>query len=97
MKTIVEQCREHAKTAKFQTEFMTMMLMAGRMEMAEEAMKKALAASQAILDLTDPDRAPPKTTLGEVMAERAATEALKLGSNKRVVDVAHPRGWEVAE
>jgi len=44
--------------------------MAGRLEMAEEAMKKAIAASQAILDLTDPDREPPKTTLGEVMAER---------------------------
>jgi hypothetical protein len=38
--------------------------------MAEGAMKKAIAASQAILDLTDPDREPPKTTLGEVMAER---------------------------
>jgi len=70
MQTIIQQCREHAKTAKFQTEFMTMMLMAGRLEMAEGAMKKAIAASQAILDLTDPDREPPKTTLGEVMAER---------------------------
>lgn len=70
MQTIIQQCREHAKTAKFQTEFMTMMLLAGRMEMADEAMRKALAASQAILDLTDPDREPPKTTLGEVMAER---------------------------
>ncbi|MGB0958130.1 MAG: hypothetical protein ACPGUF_06605, partial [Litorivicinus sp.] len=59
-----------ATTAKFQTEFMAMMLMAGRLEMADEAMKKALAASQAILDLTDPDREPPKKTLGEVMAER---------------------------
>lgn len=81
MKTIIEQCRAHAKTAKFQTEFMAMMLMAGRMEMAEEAMRKAIAASQAILDLTAPDREPPRTTLGEVMAERAT----------------HPRGWEVAE